>query len=189
MISKRLLINALCEFGPILAFIVAFEIKDFMTGVVVMMIATVISLIILKLVEKHLPIFGLISSGTVLFFGGVSLFIDIPSIFILRDTLFDGVFGSVIIISVLMGKPIFKYIFKGVFRITDNGWKHLSLRWGIFFILLAVVNEGVRLTLSPEDWVMAKIIIIIMTTVFGVYQLRLTKKERLTDATAWGIIV
>jgi intracellular septation protein len=160
-----------------------------MTGVVVMMIATVISLIILKLVEKHLPIFGLISSGTVLFFGGVSLFIDIPSIFILRDTLFDGVFGSVIIISVLMGKPIFKYIFKGVFRITDNGWKHLSLRWGIFFIFLAVVDEGVRLTLSPEDWVMAKIIIIIVTTVFGVYQLKLTKKERLPDATAWGIIV
>lgn len=139
--------------------------------------------------EKHIPIFALISSGSVLLFGGVTLFIHIPTIFILRDTIFDGVFGSVLIASVWYGKPLFKYIFRGVFAITDTGWSALSMRWGIFFLILAGMNEWVRWTLTPDDWVIAKIIIIVLSVLFGAYQLTLTKKERLPDATAWGIRV
>jgi intracellular septation protein len=187
MISKRVLINAFCEFGPVLGFLIAYELKDFMMGVVVMMIATVISMIVLRIIEKHTPKFAIISSASVLFFGGISLFVNIPSIFILRDSIFDGVFGSVLIISVWIGKPLFKYIFSAVFAITNKGWKIFSLRWGIFFIILAIANEWVRLNLSPNAWVIAKILIILASIIFGTYQLKLTKKERLPDATAWGI--
>ncbi len=187
VISRRLVINTLCEFGPILAFIILFEIKDFMAGVIAMMVANVISLFVLQKYEKHIPMFALISSGSVLIFGGVTLFIHIPSIFILRDTIFDGIFGLVLIASVWYGKPLFKYIFRGVFAITDAGWSALSMRWGIFFLILALMNEWVRHTLTPEDWVLAKIFIIVLSVLFGAYQLRLTKKERLPDATAWGI--
>lgn len=190
MISTKLLINTLCEFGPILGFLITFELSgDFMSGVVVMMITTIVSLIVLQYLEKHTPIFALLSSGSVLLFGGTSLFINIPSIFILRDTLFDGIFGSALLVSVWRGKPLFKYIFSNVFAITDRGWSTLSLRWGIFFLILALINEWVRLTLSPEDWVVAKIMIIVVSSVFGTYQLTLTRKERLPHATAWGVIV
>lgn len=188
MISKKILINTLCEFGPVLGFLVAFKLSDFMTGIIVMMIATIIALLLLKILEKHTPIFALISSGTVLFFGGISLFIDLPGIFIFRDTIFDTLFGLALLLSVWLGKPLFKYTFSGVFAITHRGWSVLSLRWGIFFLLLALINEWVRLTLSPEDWVIAKILIIIASFVFGAYQFTLTKKERLPNATDWGII-
>lgn len=189
MLSKRLLVNTLCEFGPVLGFLIAFKLRDFSAGVIVMMIATVISLVVMRHIEKHTPIFALISSGSVLFFGGTSLFIDIPSIFILRDTIFDAIFGSAILISVWMGKPLFKYMFSGVFSITEKGWSVLSLRWGIFFLVLASINEWIRLTLSPEDWVVAKVFMIIASVMFGAYQFTLTKRERLPSATAWGIIV
>lgn len=188
MLNKKLLINTLCEFGPIIGFLIAFELRDFMTGVIVMMIATLLSLAVLRHLEGHTPIFALLSSSSVLFFGGISLFIHIPSIFILRDTLFDGIFGMALIVSVWMRKPLFAYIFRGVFAITDTGWSVLSLRWGIFFIILALINEWVRLTLSPEDWVAAKILIIIVSAVFGTYQLKLTRAERLPHATSWGIV-
>lgn len=188
MISKKLLVNALCEFGPVLGFLITYEISGFMPGVVTMMIATVISFIVLRHVEKHTPIFALISSGSVLVFGGMSLFVNIPSIFILRDTLFDGIFGSVIIVSVLIKRPLFKYIFSGVFAITDRGWSIFSLRWGIFFVILAVINEWIRLQLSPDDWVLAKALMIIASTIFGIYQLTLTKRERLPTATSWGVV-
>lgn len=188
MLNKKLLLNTFCEFGPILGFLVAFELGDFTTGVIAMMIATLISLIALRRLEKHTPMFALISSGSVLVFGGISLFIHIPSIFILRDTLFDAIFGSALLISVWMGKPIFRYMFSGVFAITDRGWNLLSLRWGIFFLILAALNEWVRWTLSPEDWVIAKMLIILASVVFGSYQITLTKKERLPHATAWGLV-
>jgi intracellular septation protein A len=56
VISRKLLINTLCEFGPIIAFIVLFETSDFMAGVIAMMIANVISLFVLLHFEKHIPI-------------------------------------------------------------------------------------------------------------------------------------
>jgi intracellular septation protein len=188
MVSKKLLVNALCEFGPVMAFLITYQVYGFMPGVVAMMIATVISFFVLRHVERHTPIFALISSGSVLIFGGISLFVNIPSIFILRDTLFDVIFGFVIIVSVLIKKPLFKYIFGGVFAITDRGWSIFSLRWGIFFVILAAINEWIRLQLSPDDWVLAKVLMVIASTIFGIYQLTLTKKERLPTATSWGVV-
>lgn len=188
MFTSRLFWNTICEFGPILGFIVAFEIWDFRAGVITMIIATLLALVVLQHRENHIPLFALISAGTVLFFGGLSLFVDIPSIFILRDTLFDAIFGIVILISVWLKKPLFRYLFRGVFAITPRGWELLSLRWGIFFLILAGANEWVRLTLSPEAWVTAKILIIISSVIFGAYQFTLTKKERLPEATPWGIV-
>ncbi len=188
MFSNKLIINTLCDLGPIIAFIVAFEIWGFQAGTIAMMITVIIALLILKRVENHIPIFALISTATVLLFGGLSLFKNIPSIFILRDTLFDGVFGVVLLISVWRKRPLFQYIFKNIFAITYKGWSKLSFRWGIFFLFLAGCNEFVRLNLSPETWVGAKILIIIASFVFGISQLTLTKKERLPEANAWGIV-
>ncbi len=188
MFSKKVILNTLCEFGPITAFMVAYTTVDFQMGTIAMMVAVVVALVALQATEHHLPIFALISAATVLVFGGVSLFIEIPSIFILRDTIFDSIFGIVLVLSVHMKKPALRYIFKNVFAITDTGWSTLTLRWGIFFFVLALVNEGIRWTLTPDDWVLAKVFMIIGTVLFGIYQFTLTKKERLPDATAWGIV-
>ncbi len=187
MFSRKVLLNTLCEFGPVTAFMVAYTIADFQMGTVAMMVAVVIALVVLQATEHHLPIFALISAATVLVFGGISLFIEIPSIFILRDTIFDSIFGIVLVISVYMKRPALKYIFKNVFAITDRGWSVLTLRWGFFFFVLALVNEGIRWTLTPDDWVLAKVYMIVGTVIFGMYQFTLTKKERLPDATEWGI--
>jgi len=187
MFSRKVVLNTLCEFGPITAFMVAYTLGNFQTGTVAMMIAVVIALVVLQATEHHLPIFALISAVTVLIFGGVSLFIEIPSIFILRDTIFDSIFGIILVGSVYAKKPALRYIFKNVFAITEEGWATLTLRWGIFFFVLAGVNEGIRWTLTPDDWVIAKVYMIIGTVLFGMYQFTLTKRERLSEATEWGI--
>ncbi len=189
MFTARLFWNTLCEFGPILAFIIAFELRDFQTGIMAMMVATLMALVILYKREGHFPLFALLSSGSVLFFGGLSLFIAIPSIFILRDTLFDAIFGSILLVSVWYKRPLFQIIFRNVFALTDRGWSILSLRWALFFLVLAVLNEWIRLTLSPEMWVSAKIGMILASVLFGSYQFTLTKKERLPEANPWGVLV
>ncbi len=188
MFTSRLLKNSLCEFGPILAFLIAFETSGFQNGIIAMIIATLLAMVALKVSEGHIPLFALLSSGTVLFFGGLSVSIDMPDIFILRDTFFDAVFGTALLISVALHKPLFQPLFHTVFSITDRGWNTLSLRWGVFFLILAATNEWVRLSFSPEDWVIAKIFIISASLIFGSYQLTLTKRERLPEASPWGIV-
>lgn len=188
MFTKRLLFNSLCEFGPILFFFAAYSIGGFRTGIIAMMVSTIFSLIALLQYDRSLPYFALFSAGTVLFFGGLSLLLDMPSIFIFRDTLLDVVLGITLIVSVHMNRPLFKFMFKGVFAITDRGWKTLSLRWAYFFLFLAVVNETVRMLLSPDAWVIAKSLIVVASIAFGSYQFTLTRKERLPSGTSWGIV-
>lgn len=188
MLSRKLVLNTLCEFGPILAFMVTYTLSDFEYGTIAMIVATLGALILLYLIEHHLPLFAILSTITVMFFGGLSLITHIPSIFILRDTLFDLTFGLALFVSVYLKRPLLKTLFKNVFAITDSGWSKLTLRWGFFFLFLAGLNEWVRLTLSPETWVAFKVITIVGTLAFGCTQFMLARKERLPDATPWGLV-
>src|SRR3546814_20697629 len=41
--------------------------------------------------------------------------------------------------------------------LSEEGWLKLSRNWGVFFMLLAVLNEVLRRYLGFEDWLWAKI--------------------------------
>lgn len=188
MVNRKVLLNAFCEFGPIIAFMGTYSVWDFEKATIAMIGSVVIALGVLWYTEHHLPLFALLSTVTVIIFGGISIFVHIPSIFILRDTIFDSIFGVVLLVSVYMGKPLLKVFFKNVFAISERGWNRLTLRWAFFFILLAVLNEWVRLHLSSDDWVRVKAYLIVATILFGLYQFTLTRRERLPEATPWGLV-
>src|SRR5579885_2398664 len=54
-----------------------------------------------------------------------------------------------------------KYVFAHAFQLTDDGWRQLTWRWGIFFFALAVLNEIVWRNFSTDSWVIFKVWIII----------------------------
>lgn len=185
---RKVFLNTLCEFGPILAFMATYTFAGFEAGTIAMLIAVMLALMTLWHYERHLPLFALLSTVTILVFGSISLFVHIPSIFILRDTLFDALFGSILLVSVYRDTPLLKPLFHHVFHISDRGWSRLTLRWAVFFIALAVLNEWVRLHQSPDDWVAFKAYGILITVCFGLYQFTLTRRERLPNASPWGLV-
>jgi intracellular septation protein len=187
--SRKLWINLLCEFGPIAAFLTSYEIYGFGTATLAMIVATIISFVILFTVEKHPPYFALVNTLSVLLFGGISVFVSIPDIFILRDTAFDIVLGVFFLASLRYQnrRTGLEFFFSNVFAITKKGWREFTFRWGIFYIVLAFTNETIRIFATPDMWVEAKVWMIIGTVVFGFYQLRLTARERLPEANAFGL--
>ena len=46
-----------------------------------------------------------------------------------------------------------KYVLEMAFQLDEEGWRGLSLRWGLFFIFLAVVNEVVWRHSTTAFWV------------------------------------
>jgi intracellular septation protein len=42
-------------------------------------------------------------------------------------------------------------------RLDDDGWRKLSMRWCLFFLTMAVVNEIVRRNFSESFWVWFKV--------------------------------
>ncbi len=185
--SKKLVINLLCEFGPIAAFLTTYQFSTFATATIAMIIATTISFFILWRFDNHVPYFALLNTVSVILFGGISALIEIPDVFIVRDTIFDLILGLVLLVSLQTKKTGLELLFGNVFAITQKGWRIFTLRWGIFYLLLALVNEYIRLYQTPDTWVEAKVWMIVGTVIFGMYQLTLTKRERLPTANAYGL--
>lgn len=187
LLSKKLWINLLCEFGPVVAFLTSYEMYGFGTATLAMIGTTVVALVILVLFEKHPPYFALFNTASVVLFGGVSVFVNIPDVFIFRDTALDTALGVVFLASLRYKKTGLEFFFGNVFAITQKGWKEFTFRWGIFYVLLAFTNETIRMLATPDMWVTAKVWMIVGTVIFGFYQLRLTSQERLPDANSFGL--
>lgn len=189
--SGKLWINLLCEFGPVVAFLASYEMYGFGTATLAMIGATIVSFFILFVFEKHPPYFALANTISVLLFGGISVFVSIPDVFIFRDTALDIALGVFFLASLHYQdrKTGLEFFFTNVFAITKKGWREFTFRWGIFYIILAFTNETIRIFATPDMWVEAKVWMIIVTVIFGFYQLRLTTKERLPEANAFGLKV
>lgn len=67
-------------------------------------------------------------------------------------------------------------------ELTDEGWKQLTLRWGLFFFVLALINEIVWRTQSTEFWVGFKVFgIMPITIIFALSQTPLILKHGKQD--------
>jgi intracellular septation protein len=64
------------------------------------------------------------------------------------------------------GKPLLKPLFgKMMPAMSDAGWHGLTLRYGLFFIVMAVLNEIVWRTQSTDFWVNFKVFGIMALTI------------------------
>ena len=80
------------------------------------------------------------------------------------------------------GRTIFtispKPIFGVAFRLTDEGWRRLTVRWTFFFFLLAIVNEVMWRFFSTDTWIASKMLLSFpLTLVFAFLQVPLLRRH------------
>ena len=186
--NRKALISWSIEFGPIAFFFLAFEKFGFMPATKLFVALTALALIIAFFKERRVAYFPLVAGVSVLIFGVLTIFQNDPFYLIIKDTFYNGIFGIVLSLGLAFGKPLLKTLFGELFAMSDRGWQILTLRWAILFILLTIGNEIVRIFYSTEVWVHYKAIATLVTLVFGLYQFRLSAKERLPNlSNKWGM--
>ncbi len=121
------------------------------------MIATVLSLVISKVVFKHLPLMPLVSCGIVLVFGGLGIYLQNELFIKMKPTIINTIFGAILLGGLYFGKSLLGYVFNSAFNLDDEGWRKLTFRWGLFFLFLAVLNEVVWRNFSDEAWISFKL--------------------------------
>ncbi len=121
------------------------------------MVATVISLSVSKLVYRHLPLMPLVSGAIVLVFGGLGLYLQNEVFFKMKGTIINTLFGVALLGGLLFGKSLLGHVFNSAFQLDEEGWRKLTLRWGVFFLFLAVLNEVVWRNFSDDIWVAFKV--------------------------------
>jgi intracellular septation protein len=118
------------------------------------MVATVV---ISKIVFKHLPVMPFVSGVVVMIFGSLSIWLQDDTFIKMKPTIVNTLFGVVLLGGLFFGKSLLGYVFNAAFQLDEEGWKKLTLRWGIFFLVLAVMNEVVWRNFSAEAWINFKV--------------------------------
>ena len=175
--DRKQLIKLVVEFGPLLVFFVANSRFGIYTGTGAFMVATVISLIASWTLLGRIAVMPLITSVFVLVFGGLTLWLQDDHFIKIKPTIVNGLFAAILFGGLLTGRLFLKIVFGEVMRLSEDGWRILTLRWALFFVFLAGLNEVMWRFFSTDTWVAFKVFgIMPITFVFALCQIGLLKK-------------
>ena len=105
----------------------------------------------------------------------------------LKPTIVNALFGAVLLGGLAFGKPLLPLVFDSMLKLTGEGWRKLTLRWGIFFFVLAALNEIVWRTQTTEFWVSFKVFgIMPLTLLFTLTQVPLIMRYEDKEAGGHG---
>jgi len=178
------------EFGPIVVFFLTAEYTGLVHATALFVFLTSLALIASYSKDRRIALFPLLAGLSVIIFGLLTVLLHDPFFIIIKDTVYNGLFALAIAIGLYKYKrPIIKDLFSSLFHMTDKGWVILSKRWLVMFVLLTVSNEIARHSIDPRTWVNYKMLATLTTIVFGLYQITLSKRERMPNSNKWGMNV
>jgi intracellular septation protein len=200
---ENALLKLVLEMGPLIAFflsnskpdwfrpllapvlpaaLISGEQSGIFIATAVFMVAMIASLILTKALMGKLPIMPLVSGAVVLVFGGLTLWLRDDVFIKLKPTIVNTLFGAVLLGGLALGKPLLPYVLDSVFSLTREGWRQLTLRWGLFFFFLAALNEIVWRSFSTDFWVAFKVWgTMPITIVFAMAQVGLLQRYELKE--------
>jgi len=115
--------------------------------------AILLALAVSYALTRHLPVMPVVTAIIVVAFGGMTLALQDETFIKLKPTIVYVLFAATLLGGLAFRKPLLGMVFDSVFNLTDEGWRKLTLRWGLFFVAMAVLNELVWRTQSTTFWV------------------------------------
>jgi intracellular septation protein len=147
------------------------------------MLATAMALAASWLLTRTLPIMPLVSGIVVFVFGALTLWLQDDVFIKMKPTIVNTLFGVVLLGGLLFGRSLLGYVFDSAFRMDAEGWRKLTLRWGLFFLLLAVLNEVIWRSFSTDTWVAFKVWgIMPLTLLFTLSQMPLIMRHSVDES-------
>ena len=173
-------LKLLVEIGPLVVFFIANSRYDIFVATGAFMAATAVSLIASRLIFKRVPAMPLVTGIFVFIMGGLTLYLHDELFIKLKPTITNVLFASILLGGLAYGHSLLKYLFSDVFQLLDEGWWKLTLRWALFFLFLAVLNEIVWRFFSTDFWVAFKVFgVFPLTLIFSIMQLGLMQRYQI----------
>lgn len=171
------IIKMALELGPLVIFFIANARADIFVATASFMVAMTVSLVLTWLILKKVAIMPLVTGAVVLVFGGLTLWLQDDTFIKIKPTITNGLFAAVLLGGLLFGQSLLKYVFGDVYKLRPEGWSKLTLNWGLFFVVLAVINEVLWRNFSTDIWVAFKVWgVMPLTVLFSISQLSLLNK-------------
>ncbi len=140
------------ELGPLACFFVASYRFNLHVATGVLMVGVVVALAASYRLTRRLPIMPVVTAVAVIFFGALTFYFDNPVFIKMKPTVVNCIFGAALLGGLAFGKPLLPVVLDSALHLDETGWRKLTLRWGIFFFVLAGLNEVVWRTQSDVFW-------------------------------------
>lgn len=174
---KPQIIKLALELGPLVVFFIVNARLDIFAATAWFMGAMVISLLLSWLILKKIAIMPLVTGVVVLIFGGLTLWLKDDTFIKVKPTITNGLFAATLLGGLLFKQSLLKYVFGDVYKLQPKGWFVLTWRWGVFFLVLAVINEILWRNFSTDLWVAFKVWgVMPLTILFSISQLPVLSK-------------
>ena len=189
--SARKWVRGVVDYGGLVAFLIGFYLNrgGGMTSQEALVQATwwlvggsLLGLVVGFVFEKRIAPFPLIAGGAALVFGGLTLFFHDVRFVKLKPTVMNSLFGVALLGGLILRKNPLKLLLGDAVKMPDEGWRKLTLNYGLFFLALAALNEFVWRTQPDDIWVVFRFPgLLILTVLFGFAQVPLMMKYAKTD--------
>jgi intracellular septation protein len=180
------ILKLVLELGPLVIFYIANARADIFVATEWFMGSMVVALVLSWLLLHKVAIMPLVTAIVVLIFGSLTLILHDDTFIKMKPTVVNALFAAALLGGLAFHQSLLRYVFGDVYKLKPEGWTILTLRWGLFFLFLAVLNEIVwrgadaliaDKTAATDLWVNFKVWATTpITIVFTLFQLPLLTK-------------
>ena len=180
--KKENIAKFVSDYLPLIVFFIAYKIpknsllnpnfEPLIFATICLVVVTIISLVVYYFLLKKIPKVALFTALILTIFGSLTV-INGDDFFIkIKPTIINLIFATILLYGYFSKKPLLAFLFENKIAMSDKAWLTLSVRWGSYFIFLAILNEIIWRNFSTEFWVDFKVFgMMTLTIIFTIAQL------------------
>jgi intracellular septation protein len=122
-----------------------------------MLFVAFIAIFVSYILTKKIPKVATFSASLLGLFCGLSILFKDDYFLKIKPTIINLIFAITLFYGYYFKKPFLAFILGEQIKMNDKDWQILSLRWGIFFVFLALLNEIIWRNFTVDFWVQFKV--------------------------------
>ena len=141
------------DYGPLLVFFGVYFATDILTATAALVAASLIALAVSWLGAKRVPWLPLLAAVVLSIFGGLTLIFEDDLFIKIKPTIMQLLFAAILLGGLAIGKVWLKLIMGKAVNLPERAWRTLTIRFAVFFIVMAIATEVVWRGFSTDFWV------------------------------------
>lgn len=141
------------DYGPLLIFFGVYFATDILTATAVLVAASLVALAVSWLAVRRVPWLPLLAAVVLTIFGGLTLVFEDDLFIKIKPTIVQLLFAAALLGGLAIRKIWLKMVIGRALRMPDEAWRTLTIRFAVFFTVMALANEVVWRSFSTDFWV------------------------------------
>jgi intracellular septation protein len=180
--KKENIAKFLCDYLPLIVFFIAYKIpknihanlnfEPLIFATICLVFTTFICLLLSYFLVRKISYIALFSGLILAIFGGLTAFFNNEFFIKIKPTIINLIFAVTLFYGYWQKKPLLSIIFENKISMKDEAWHQFSLRWALYFVFLAILNEIIWRNFTTEFWVDFKVFgMMTLTIIFTIIQM------------------